>query len=270
MLHIRDLTSADIPLLKDFAPPDWNTDISLVFGRHFGQPYFHATVAEWDGALVGCANGLLQGSAGWLGNIIVLPPFRGRGIGRALTEDLVNFFREKHMDHQVLVATDLGEPVYRKLGFQVISYYVFFARQAHLPAPDAVPGVRPLQPDDEEPVFALDRIVTGEKRAPFLRRYLSEACVHTDPAGRVDGYYLPELGAGLVVAANDAAGMALLRYKAAQGGSVAVVPEQNRVAVDFLRAHGFAETSRAPRMALGHDVAWQPERVYARGSGFSG
>ncbi len=73
MIAIRDLASSDLPLLKSFAPPEWNTDVSAVFGRHFGQPYFHGVIAECDGAVVGCANGLIQGNAGWLGNIIVLP-----------------------------------------------------------------------------------------------------------------------------------------------------------------------------------------------------
>jgi hypothetical protein len=241
-----------------------------VFGRHFGQPYFHPMVAERDGAVVGCANGLLQGSAGWLGNIIVLPEYRRQGIGRALTEDLLKFFQAKRIEHQLLVATDLGEPVYRKLGFQVVSNYIFFAGQGGLPPTGPLSSVRPLLPRDTDALFSLDRVITGEKRGMFLQRYLYGAWVHMDPSNHLDGYYLPGLGTGLIIAANDAAGLALLRYKADHGGNACAVPEQNRVAVDFLRAHGFAETSRAPRMVLGGDVKWQPERVYSRGSGFSG
>ena len=123
---------------------------------------------------------------------------------------------------------------------------------------------------DEAALFALDHAITGEKREAFLRRYLYGAWLHADASGRLDGYYLPALGTGLVIAASDVAGLALLRYKVDHGEHVCVVPEQNRVAVDFLRAHGFTETSRAPRMALGSEVAWQPQRVYGRGSGFSG
>jgi ribosomal protein S18 acetylase RimI-like enzyme len=270
MITIRDLTSADLPPLKDFAPPEWNTDISVVFGQHFGQPYFHPIVAEHDGTLVGCADALLQGSAGWLGGIIVLPEYRHQGIGRALTEELVKFLQAKRIAHQVLVATNSGEPIYRKLGFQPVSYYTFFARQGGLPPTGPLSTVRALLPRDEDALFALDKAITGERRAAFLQRYLDGASVHTDPSNRLDGYYLPALGTGLIIAANDAAGLALLRYKVDHGGSVCVVPEQNRVAVDFLRAHGFVETSRAPRMALGGDVAWQPEHVYSRGSGFCG
>lgn len=270
MLEIRELTSTDLPLLKDFAPRDWNIDLSLVFRRHLGQPYFHPIVAELDGVLVGCGNGLVQGNAGWLGNIIVLPEYRGRGVGTALTEELIAVFRAQRILHQVLIATSLGEGIYRSLGFQAVSNYVFFARQTALPSTGPLSNIRPLEPRDEDALFALDRTVTGESRAEFLRRYLDRARVHLNPSGRLDGYYLPALGTGLLIAANDIAGLALLRYKITHGGDVSVVPEQNRVVLDFLRAHGFVETSRAPRMALGSDVTWQPEHVYCRGSGFCG
>ena len=133
-----------------------------------------------------------------------------------------------------------------------------------------VAGVRAMEPGDEHALFALDRLVTGESRQAFLGRYLDQARVHVDPSGRLDGYYLPALGTGLVIASSDAVGLSLLQYRTWHGGNVLVVPEQNRLALDFLRSHGFAETWRAPRMALGPDVAWQPEHVYCRGAGFCG
>lgn len=270
MLRIREMTAGDIPALKDFAPPEWHVDLSVVFGRHFGQPYFHPIAAEQDGRVVGCANGLLQGNAGWLGNIIVLPECRGRGVGSALTEILVRFFQAQHMRYQILIATSLGEPVYRRLGFQVVSQYIFFARSKEASPSDAARETRALRPEDEEALFALDREVTGESRQEFLRAYLEGARVHVGRSGKLDGYFLPSLSAGLLIASNDEAGLALLRYRLSQPGSVSVVPERNRVAIDFLRANGFAETSRAPRMTLGPDIDWQPERVYCRGSGFCG
>jgi GNAT superfamily N-acetyltransferase len=270
MLAIRELGSPDIPVLNSFVPPDWNTDLSGTFRRHFGRSYFHPIVARWDGILVGCANALVQGDTGWLGNIIVRPELRGRGIGTALTEELVRILQANRVAHQVLVATPMGEPIYRKLGFQVVSHYVFFARQTPLPSTGTLVSVRPVAPGDESALFALDKAITGETRRAFLRRYLDGAWLHSDSSGRLDGYYLPALGTGLIIAANDDAGLSLLRYKVRHGGDASVVPEQNRAALDFLRAHGFAETSRAPRMVLGSDAHWQPEHVYCRGSGFCG
>jgi GNAT superfamily N-acetyltransferase len=270
MLQIRELRADEIPLLKDFAPPEWKTDLSQLFGRHFGQPYFHPIAAELDGVMVGCANGLLNDNAGWLGNIIVRPEHRGGGIGRALTEALVDFFKVKRVPFQILIATSLGEPLYRKLGFEVVSQYVFFEREGASSSMDNAPGVRALTAEDRESVFALDRVVTGESRRPFLSGFLEGAWVHAGMAGAVDGYFLPSLGNGPVIASNDAAGLALMQYKLSRGASSSVVPEQNEAAADFLRSKAFVETGRAPRMSLGPDVSWQPKRVYCRGSGYCG
>ncbi len=270
MLKIRGLAAEELPALKDFAPAEWNVDLSAVFARHFGRPYFHPIAAELDGCIVGCADGLLHGDTGWLGNIVVLPDFRGRGIGRALTESLVSFFRAEGVIHQILVATSMGEPVYRKLGFTVSSYYVFFGRAGGLTARESIAGTRPFEPEDEPALLAIDQAVTGETRPALLRRYLAGASVHVGSSGVLDGYYLPALGTGLLIAADDEAGLALLGYRLAQPGNVAVVPEQNQVAIDFLSEHGFTETSRAPRMFLGTELGWHPERVYCRGAGFCG
>jgi ribosomal protein S18 acetylase RimI-like enzyme len=270
MLKIREMTSEDVLLLQNFAPPEWNVDLSKVFGTHFGQPYFRPIIAELDRLAVGCANALVQGNVGWLGNIIVLPEFRGYGIGTQLTEELIRMLRLERVEHQVLVATSMGEPIYKKLGFQDTSNYIFFARPDEPGATDQVAGTRAFSAADEPELFALDRLVTGEGRESFLRPYLHGARVHADAGDRLDGYYLPELGAGLLIAANDDAGLALLRHRIRQPEKVAVVPERNRAAIDFLQSNGYVETSRAPRMALGADVQWQPEHVYCRGSGFCG
>lgn len=266
---IRELSQADLPALKTFAPPEWNTDLSETFFFHYGQPYFYPVGCELNGKLVGCANALLQGNTGWFGNIIVLPEYRRRGIGRALIHHLAAFFDGTGITQQVLIATQLGEPVYRTEGFRVVSQYVFL-KPATLPAPRIEAGCRLMQPQDEPAMLALDEASTGEQRPAFLRRYWADAWVHTSPAGMIDGFYLPRLAHGPVIAANDTGGQALLKVKMSLGLGAMVVPEQNHAALQFLTAHGFVETARSPRMARGADAPWRPEQVFARGSGFCG
>lgn len=270
MLNIRPLTADEIPLLRGFPPLDWKVDLPATFHAHFGQPYFHALAAEWDDALVGCANALFHADAGWLGNIIVLPDWRGHGIGTALTQGLISILQHNGVQHQILVATSMGEPVYRKLGFEHVCDYIFFERQPGAPVLARHARVRPFEPADEHAVRTIDETATAEKRLPFLRRFLDEAWVHVSPAGSVDGFFLPRLGTGLVIAAGDEAGLALMQHKLSQGAAACVVPEGNPAAAAYLLSQGFIEVSRAPRMALGGDVDWQPRMVYCRGSGYCG
>jgi hypothetical protein len=160
--------------------------------------------------------------------------------------------------------------VYRKLGFERVSDYVFFERKAASQPASNHPRIRRFGSADEQAVLALDHLATCEVRALFLHRFLDDAWVHVSSSGGVDGCHLPRLGNGLVIADNDIAGLALLQHKLSLGTQSIVVPDGNRAAVDCLLAEGFRETSRAPRMALGGDVDWQPRMVYSRGSGYCG
>jgi hypothetical protein len=66
-LKIRPVKSNELPLLKDFATPGWNTDISRQFSFYFGEPYFQPVMAELAGKMGGCANGLLNQATSWYG-----------------------------------------------------------------------------------------------------------------------------------------------------------------------------------------------------------
>lgn len=67
------------------------------------DPYTHAIVAEFDGQVIGFLLGVIvdlmpdmfaQQPAGFLADIYVEPSHRRRGVGRALVNDLVSWFRQ--------------------------------------------------------------------------------------------------------------------------------------------------------------------------------
>jgi GNAT superfamily N-acetyltransferase len=265
---IRPLLASETGQLSNFAPEDWNTDLAVTFALHFGQPYYYPIAAELDGKIVGCAQGLLTGSSGWLGNIVVLPEYRSRGIGFALTEYLVSFFRAVACTSQILIATKLGEPVYRKLGFEVVTHYIFLARET-ASAGEPPPSIRPITEKDHTRLLVLDRQATGEVRVDFIRRFFNTGHLYEAPTG-IEGFFLPDLRNGPVIAATKEAGLALLQYKLNQGSTTIVVPETNTTALDFLKQSGFRETGSAPRMVLGTDVDWRPDWIYSRGAGYCG
>ncbi|MBN2386150.1 MAG: GNAT family N-acetyltransferase [Anaerolineales bacterium] len=266
---IRPIKKSELSLLKDMAPPEWNIDFSTRFGFHFRANYFHLLVAEVDGQIAGCANGLLHGFVGWLGNIVVRPAFRGQGIGTALTGGLVNFFASRGVTSQILIATPLGEPVYKKFGFTTRSSYIFL-RNEQPPPPEIAAGLRPARPEDAAHILALDLAVTGEPRQDFLTRFLEYAWVHARPAGGIAGFFLPELEAGPVIATDQAAGLALLRFKLGLGSTHLVIPSSNQAAQDYLAEAGYMPYNTAPRMVLGPEVEWHPELVFSRGGGYCG
>jgi hypothetical protein len=55
-----------------------------------------------------------------LANITTVEAARGRGIGMAVTAALMNLGQQLGADAAILTASDMGYPVYRKLGFETI------------------------------------------------------------------------------------------------------------------------------------------------------
>ena len=270
MLKIRPIQPVEFPCLKDIAPPEWNTDLSVTFSFHYGYSYYYPIIAELDGRIVGCAQGLLTGASGWLGNIVVRPECRGHGIGKKLTSNLIEFFRAKGCHSQILTATTLGEPIYRKLGFVEISRYIFLRRAEPL-TPKPIPNVRRAREKDLPAILALDREATGEERAPFLCRFFGDAWVYSESQdAEIEGFYLPELRDGPIIASTARAWRALLQSKLGRGKTFLVVPKENAASLKFLKKVGFEETGSAPRMVLGEEVNWKPQWVFSRGAGYCG
>jgi GNAT superfamily N-acetyltransferase len=267
---IRPIEPAEIPLLKDFAPPDWHIDLADRCASFWGRPFFHSIVAEAESKIVGCASALFNPKAGWLGNIIVLPECHRRGIGGALTRGLMDFLEGRGCPSQVLIATEAGEPVYGKLGFVTRSTYTFLRRDRPV-EPGAVERVRRSRPEDFPAILEIDREISGEERAPFLEGFLAGSWVYpSDPARPIEGFYLPGLEQGPILARNSEAGLELLRFKLNLGSTSITLPTANETAIDYLTGTGFRVASVRPRMTFGPDTDWRPDLVFSRGSGYSG
>lgn len=72
-----------------------------------------------DGRVWGTASAVLHPpSLGWIGMILVHPEKRGRGIAATLMDACISHLRAKGVGTIKLDATELGRPVYLKLGFR--------------------------------------------------------------------------------------------------------------------------------------------------------
>ncbi len=115
---IRPMTKADIPAcmaLKEAAgwnqtPADWECVIDL-------QP---------DGCWVDERNEVVAGSTtvvcygdelAWVGMVLTLPSFRRQGVARGLMEHALEYCGHRGVRVVKLDATDMGRPLYAKLGF---------------------------------------------------------------------------------------------------------------------------------------------------------
>jgi ribosomal protein S18 acetylase RimI-like enzyme len=267
-IQIRNLRFDEIEKVKEFPPREWSSKLEQVLRQHFGQDYFYPIVCTYDAMLVGIAQGIINGSIGWLGNIITIPEYRNKGIGTALTEHLMKYLMDDGCTTQLLVATTMGEPIYKKLGFIREMDYIFFDRE-HALQPVNASTIREIRETDTEAIERIDYLSSGERRLALLHHFFSTGWMY-ETTEKIEGFYLPDFGAGFIAAENDEAGLALLRFKHAAIGKQSVLPETNSKANELLKSHGFLETLRAPRMYYGKKVQWQSECIYSRAAGYCG
>jgi hypothetical protein len=168
--------------------------------------------------------------------------------------------RRRGCGRLLLVATPLGGPVYRKLGFRATGEYVFL-RVPRLEAP-RTGAIRRLSEADA--VLKLDASATGEERKELLAPHLAAGWMHQG-----GGFFLPGFGNGFIAAREERVGLDLLAFRHAFYPGNAVVPAGNAAAIAFLKERGAEETLRAPRMACGED-SWRPEFVFSRAAGYCG
>lgn len=92
---------------------------------------FYHYIGLLKGKPVGCASLFLAAGAAGIYYVGTLPDYRGRGIGKSMTTHCLKKAQEMNFRFAVLRASELGEPIYRKLGFQEYGHFRNFIRIIH-------------------------------------------------------------------------------------------------------------------------------------------
>jgi GNAT superfamily N-acetyltransferase len=265
-MNIRPLIQEDIKNINLICPEGWG-DISPYFRFYINNP---ATcfpfVVEKAGRVIGSGNYNYQGGTAWLSHIIVVPEFREHGIGKYITEFLLAELAKKSCHSIMLIATPMGEPVYKKLGFKTVSKYIFLKRtKAEF---SVIKDMRPLLKTDLPEVLELDRKITGEDRSHLMQGDIEGWAVQSNTHLR--GFYLSKVWDGPVMAEDPEAGLALLGIRMNEKESL-IIPEENTEGINFLMQNGFYEFhDPGMRMYNGENVKWKPEMIYGRIGGAFG
>lgn len=259
---IRRMIPADIPLgMRLKAQAGWNQ--SLADWQRFitlsPDGCFVASVVDNGKTTdIGTAATFTFGSVGWIAMILVDPAARGQGVGSAMMQHCIAHLASKNVTIIRLDATDLGKPVYDKLGFvdqfKLTRYQGTLQANASLEIYAGVEIFDVLQPDDLSAIFTLDQTCMHTGRQRLLEELVSETD-HSDnghalvarEAGKVTGYCMTRRGAnasfiGPCVALTPEAGLSLLN-------TAADLHSGQRILIDVPAEHA-AATAWAKRMAL--------------------
>jgi GNAT superfamily N-acetyltransferase len=224
---------------------------------------------ELEGRIVSSATlAAYGGGVGWIGMVLTLPEYRGRGFASSLLRLTIDSAKAMGIDSLRLDATDLGRPVYEKLGFQG-DYEVQRCRRD----PGPVSPISPLlTPASAAAWTDLDPTAFGAERSALLQhlaRTAGSAAVDGGFAfsrpGRTAWYFGP------AVAVTSEASSALVDWFLAGHGDIAccwdLCPENTR-AVRLARKHGFVPVRLLLRMTLGRRCDREPSPSILALAGF--
>ena len=232
------------------------------YGRRDDTKLF---VAEVDGQIAGCGGAtVFPGSpaTGWVHGIVVHPEHRRTGLGQRLTETAIEWLRGRAVATVLLLATEAGRPIYRRLGFVEGDRYGFFPWPESLGEGQA--ETRPMTASDLPQVLALDRAATGEDRGAFIASLAGTGWV-SGRDGAIDGFHLAcPWGGGPIVARDPVTGCALLAWtRGRQPATRGIgVPATNGAAMERFADLGLVAERHVTRMWLGTPPPWKPDMIF--------
>ncbi len=274
MVLLRPMTPADVDAAVSLARAQGWRDRRRLYDFVLRVSTCQPLVGLLGERVIATGLATANGPVGWLGSLVVDAAFRGRGIGRAMTEELCARLRASGCVTLSLEATDEGRPMYERMGFrQITSYHQLEAER--LADPPALPDgatVRRLEPADLPAVCELDRQATAEDRhvALAVLAQIADGWV-LERSGAPCGFLLPaERAYGAVVAPRFDDGLYLLDLHrhiipADAGAHVrAGIADEHSEGWRELQARGWRETWRAPRLILGPAPDWRPDWIWGQ------
>jgi GNAT superfamily N-acetyltransferase len=227
---------------------------------------WNQTVADWqrvmavepegcfgidcEDTLAACATAVRYGTdLGWIGMVLTLPEFRGRGLARRLMEQCIEYCECSGVRWMKLDATDMGAPLYRKLGFEDECIVERRMRAAAGETACAAAGGQPVRPASD---LALDRRAFGADRGNLLAALAGESSVSIPG----EGYAMARAGSkaayfGPCVARSAESARRFVEWFLTAYPGVPLywdVLEENAAAVALANEFGFTTVRRLVRM----------------------
>lgn len=218
-------------------------------------------LASIDGVDLGMVAATNYGELAWIGNLVVLPETRGKGIGAALMNKTIGYLSEKGVESIRLDGVQLAVPLYRRLGFKD-EYWSL--RYTGVATQHDAPETHPMMLDNLDEVIDFDTMVFNASRRDAIQynynRYPNLAFTAWGENGLI-GYIMAKrgktnikIGPWVCKPGNPEIAEGLLRSVMNQvvGEDMWVgIPEENLDGVRILEKNGFEPLPSSLRMCYG-------------------
>jgi len=277
-MNIRVMKPTDLDFCARAVEAEgWLSETRYTFETFLAHDQSGCLIAEENSQPVGMCVATPYETCGFLGELIVIPEQRGRGIGDRLMKHAVNYLHERGCRSIYLDGDTMAVPLYKRLGFRTICKSLRFVGRI-----EGVPceSIRATKTDDLEQILKQDRTAFGADRAFFLRRRLEQFpqfCMTLVTGRQVAGFIMGQPGHGVVTVGpwllNDLTHnpLDLLHVLAFKTGNtklrLGVLEMNTRAAALFRSLNTFEETEPSWRMVMGpEDSLGLSTRLLALGS----
>lgn len=215
-------------------------------------------IGEIEGKPIGMVCTVPYSRFGFIGNLIVLPQWRGRGYGELLMRQAMDYLNWLGVEAMMLDGVPKAVPLYENLGFRKICKSLRL--EGKIPHQEAE-GVRSMLESDLGVLNAFDSVCFGGQRLAFLRNRLTkhpELCKIATIGDTVTGYIMGSVSGPFVrigpwvVKGDPSCAEGLLCSVGAETNNRLVkigVLETNQLSRQILEKFGFRETSHSWRMS---------------------
>jgi len=262
LLNIRPIKDFEIGIANSLIPIEWNFDLEKFRHLHHEENTYRLFGGFMDNRLMCLGHVVINGTSGWLENILVSPEFRNQGLGQEITMFLIEYLKKCQCRTILTIATESSKVSFQKLGFLTSSIYCRLTGElAHNNGLSRL--IKPFEIKYLKQINEMDASATGEDRSKLLDSFVNNAVVFiSESSDEIRGFYLPEPGQGTIIASNAYAGLALLQFKYSKTLAETVIPCENKIATDYLKKNHFRETAFIYHMSLGEDLDWKPEMIF--------
>jgi len=259
---IRTMRSDDLEFAAQCtAGEGWSTETRQEFEGFLAYDAQGCFIAEWEGRKAGICMAVCYKTKGFIGEMIVRPEFRAKGLGPRLFNQAIGYLQMQGCRSISLDAVPRAASFYESVGFRRIGRSLRFSKRI---VQRAASPVRPMGTVEFDRVCSLDRRAFGADRMFFLQRRLMlypELASTRLEDGEITGYIFgrrtdAQLWAGPWWVADDAEDPAALLVEFGRGLQASEISlgvlENNTRAVTLVRELGFEEKSAASiRMVMG-------------------
>ena len=165
-MQIRAMNSQDLSFALSLTSAEGWMSTELDFLEILTHDPQGSFIGEIGGQPVGMVCTVPYDRFGFIGNLIVLPSWRGRGLGEELMVHAMDYLNTRGVSTHMLDGVDQAVPLYERLGFRKLDKSLRLEGQL---VPNQAGGSRAMTPDDLDTLSEYDKECFGSNRRVFLR-----------------------------------------------------------------------------------------------------